>query len=344
MKIAMFAPYFATQGGGLPNYYEYWQKAAAANSQIDFFIPTNLDVSNYKKYANIHYILMTADEFWDKVQGLFDFEISRSYYKSGEYRPLFAAIFKDYIKGYDYWGLTEFDVIYGDILGFIRPYIDNGVDVIGETGTLRFIKNTDKLRDIPFYPISGFKHPLTLEIAYSNCYCWYFDEEWGMGIRYYQNGIEPISVRSVYADTSPPRRTIMAASVMEGDLGIMWDNGKLFAYNDKGETKELIAAHFQKRKLSIDSVYPGEKFCVIPNRIINDCDPPMELHAPTLLYSIRFYRDALKRVRPYVEVAAPEYRSISAELHKYCENVGIAPKRGPLAKMYYALRRLLFRR
>ena len=171
MKIAMFAPYIAPPGGGLPDYYEYWQKSAAANSQVDFFVVTNLDVSKYIKYDNIHYILLTADEFWDKVQALFDFPIARSYYKSAEYRPLFGTIFLDYIKDYDYWGSTEFDMIYGDILSFLQPYLDKDADVIGQTGPFRLIKNSDRLRSIPFYEVRDFKHPLTLELAFSNAYC-----------------------------------------------------------------------------------------------------------------------------------------------------------------------------
>jgi hypothetical protein len=35
--------------------------------------------------------------------------------KVWDYRPMFGVIFKDEIKGYDYWGHTDFDCVYGDV-------------------------------------------------------------------------------------------------------------------------------------------------------------------------------------------------------------------------------------
>lgn len=341
MKIAMFAPYIAPPEGRLPNYYEYWQKSAAANSQIDFFVVTNLDVSKYTKYDNINYILLSADEFWDKVQALFDFPIARSYYKSAEYRPLFGVIFKDILKSYDYWGSTEFDMIYGDILKFLRPYFEKDVDVIGQTGPFRFIKNTDRLCNIPFYEIKGFKHPLTLKLAYSNEYCWYFDEAPGMEVRYYQNGIHPISIEDYFADIDRENKPFHC-NAMDGNLGFTWRDNKLFGYNDREEEKEFIAAHFQKRKIVIDSDIPDNIFCIIPNRIINTSERCMGTHVPTLEYSIKYYRDTLKRVLENKKYATPEYRKIWAEIYKYCEDVGIFPKMNLPKKAFYVLRRFLF--
>lgn len=335
----MLAPYIAPPEGGLPNYYEYWQKSAAANTQIDFFVVTNLDVSKYKKYDNIHYILLTADEYWDKVQACCNFPIERSYYKSGEYRPLFGMIFKDILKSYDYWGSTEFDMIYGDILKFIGHYFDEGADVIGQTGPFRFIKNNDRLNYIAFYEVKGFKHPLTLEMAYSNAYVWYFVEP-GMEIRYYQNGIHTLSIEDFFADIDRTRKPFQCHA-MDGDLGLIWENGKLFGYNEH-EEKEFVAAHLQKRKIAIDSEIPGETFCIIPNRILNTSERCMDINVPTLKYSVQYYRDTLKRVLENKRYATPEYRKIWAEIYKYCEDVGIFPRKSLPIKMFYVLRRFLF--
>ena len=185
MKIAIFAPYFTKPGGTLPIWFEYWQKTASYNSGIDFFVPTNVDISQYKKYENIHFICMSAEEFWGKLDTILGFKVYRGYYKTTEYRVFFGILFKDVIQEYDYWGTSEFDVIYGDIMKYLRPYIESGEDVIGKDAHLRLIKNTDKLRNLPFEEAKGFEHPLNYEAAFSTEYCWYFVEG-GMNLRYQQ--------------------------------------------------------------------------------------------------------------------------------------------------------------
>lgn len=324
MKIALFTPYFGPQGATLPNYYEYWQKSAAANQKIDFYIPTNLEVDGYKKYDNIHYIKMTAEEFWEKIQEILNFPISCDYYKTGEYRMFFGIIFKDLLKDYDYWGMTEFDMIYGDILSFIGQYLEDGADVIGETAPFRIIKNTDRLNHMPFADLKDFKYPLTLDRALGSKYCWYFSEIYGMNVRYFQAGIKIIHINDFYGDISSKYKYLECIG-MKGMWGFGWKDGKLIGYNNLNDQKDFLAIHIQKRKIDIHDIYPTDEFCVIPNEIINGCSYNPHIKRLSILYTVKrvaymyskFYRENHR--------LGEEARLIKEELYEYCTANGLYP-------------------
>lgn len=296
MKIAIFIPYFTPPSGELPNYFEYWQKSAAANDKIDFFIPSNVDSSKYVQYDNIHFIAMSVNEFWDKVQALVGFDIVRGYYKICEYRPLCGLLFKDMLNDYDYWGFGDLDVIYGDILKFIQPFLDCGEEVIGKFGHLQIIKNTDKLRMMPFENVRQIKHPLNMKEAFSTKRCCGWDESAGMGVRYYQAGIKVVPLNPIVADVNR-RYKYFWVNGKEGKWGFSWQDGTLTGYNDKDERADFLYAHFQKRALSVaNGDIPDSKFCVIPNSFLNGCDYSPEIKPGTTLYTLKYRINTFKRL------------------------------------------------
>ena len=317
MKIAMIAPYFSKPGGKLPNYFEYWQKSAGANENIDFYIPTNLDISKCRKYNNIHFLPMTDQTFWDKVQSVLDFPISHAYYKTAEYRILFGIIFKDIIQGYDYWGSTEFDMIYGDILKFISPYLENGAEVIGRTAPFRLVKNVDKLNLMPFNDVEGFEHPLTLERALSEDYCWFFGETCGMNIRYYQAGIDIVPLSDFFGDIIM-KFHYLTSSGLEGKWGFNWNKGKLIGYNNRNEQKEFMAIHLQKRKMQINSEFPGDRFCIIPDAIINESESDPRISVSTLTYTIKFMLNKYRKMYIDNKHTNADGKLIWKEVREYC--------------------------
>lgn len=344
IKIAMFAPYFAPRGSGFPNYYEYWLKSVAANSKVDFFIPTNVDVSKYTEYGNIHYIIMSAEDFWKKVENTVGFPVYHGYYKTAEYRPLFGIIFSDVLQGYDYWGQTEFDCIYGDILKYVMPYINEGKDVIGRYGTFRLIKNIDRLNYIPFFKLQGFKHPLTLEVVYSQKYIWYFDEIEGMGAKYFQAGVEVTPLDENIADIKAKQKCFTTI-YGSGKWGFVWKNGKLIGINEKGETQEFLYAHFQKRKLECEPCESDIAFTIVPNRISNGEQMIGDISSDSLFYIIRYYYLTFNRMIDARKGAETDILPILRELRQYCYEHKLdplIPKSTFLYKVYYKVKEWLF--
>lgn len=318
-KIAILIPYFTASGGRFPDFFEYWQKSAGANKNIDFFIPTNVDTDLYMDYENIHFISMAANVFFDNIQELFEFRIVRDCYKIGEFRPLCGILFKDILKEYDYWGYSEFDLIYGDILKFIQENLDAGEEVIGGLGHFRLIKNCDRLNYLPFEKSKFIAHPLNMKEAYTTCYCCHFDEVQGMGVKYHQAGMNVINLSHVIADIDQKFK-YFAVLNKTGKWGFTWKRGTLTGYNDKNEEKEFLYVHFQKRKLEIDvKQIPGEVFCMVPNHIMNGCAGKNNIAPPTAVYTLKNRIQYYKKLRKDSNTLDYELKCVLSETSQFCQ-------------------------
>jgi hypothetical protein len=52
-------------------------------------------------------------------------------YNPSEFRPAFGLIFEDYLKGYDFWGHTDHDVVYGRLDRFMSDEFLSDTDIYG---------------------------------------------------------------------------------------------------------------------------------------------------------------------------------------------------------------------
>ena len=317
LKVVLFAPWFVKGGNVLPNNYGYWLKSASLNPDFDFIIPTNVNFDKFPKYKNIQYLYMSDEEFWNKLDSLLGFKVVHGYYKTGEYRAVFGILFKDYILECDYWGLTEFDVVYGNLSKFINPYLEKSCEVIGRFDHLRLIKNEDSLRKLPLEDAKDIEHPLQIELAFSKIKCFYFDEQCGMGIRYYQAGIDVIALDNCIADIDQKYK-FFSCRGKKGKWGFVWHKGSLIGVSTRGELCEFSYIHLQKRQVLSDNSKPGEVFCIVPNRIINNSNDLKGLKVNTLIYTI------VNRIKLYMKMSNEDRelsdleRQIIAETEKYC--------------------------
>ena len=326
MKVAILVSYFVPVcvGGGLPDYFPYWMKSASKNTGIDFYIPTNADIKHYEKYNNIKFLCMSVEEFWKKVQEIFDFPITKGFYKIAEYRPFWGIVFKELLEKYDYWGYADCDLIFGDILKFIKPYLNNGEKVIGKYGHFRLIKNTEELCSIPFRSLQGFRYPLTVEKVFTSDFCWYFDEIAGFEVRCHQAGIKVISLGNVLADVTSKYK-FFSVGDKNGSWGFVWDNGKLVGYNDLNEEKEFMYVHYQKRRMQVSEEKPGDKFIIIPDKIINKCEKHVKLSRRTFFYTIFIRIKIYKKLFFENKKIGDEGKLIKNELNNYLVQEGLCP-------------------
>lgn len=51
-------------------------------------------------------------------------------YKLCDFKPTYGLIFSEYIAKYDFWGMGDIDVIYGNIRDFITEDVLNNNDII----------------------------------------------------------------------------------------------------------------------------------------------------------------------------------------------------------------------
>lgn len=79
------------------------------------------------------------------------FTVSIDYaYKLCDYKPAYGYLFPELIAGYDFWGQSDIDIIYGSIRDFMTDEMLNMYDYISvrhdfATGCFSLFKNTEKM-------------------------------------------------------------------------------------------------------------------------------------------------------------------------------------------------------
>lgn len=116
--------------GAFPWFFKLFLKSCEANPTVDFFLFTD-NVIDYKVGDNIKVIPFTLLDFnalATQKLGL-DIKVEKGY-KLCDFRPAFGILFAEYLKGYDFWGITDIDVVYGRIREFLTDEILEKYDTI----------------------------------------------------------------------------------------------------------------------------------------------------------------------------------------------------------------------
>jgi len=276
----LIVPYF----GKMPLYYKIWEMSARKNSTIDFLIITD-DKSTIGK-DNIKVIHMKFEELKKRIQKIFDFDIClEKPYKLCDYKPAYGLIFEDELKGYDFWGHCDIDLVFGDIRHFVTDRILEENDKVYEHGHFCLYRNipqvTQILKNDGPYPEFNYKE------TYSTNDVFGFDEFHGMVCKSHRLNLQMYLNTNDFFDCKTDHLYFRDAFHMDKTVRtvIRYENGKLFAIEitEKEAKKknfsnvryrEIMYFHFQKRVLKgIEEIKEFKNnFWIIPNKLIwKDC-------------------------------------------------------------------------
>lgn len=262
-SIVLLIPYF----GKFDNIFPLWLKSCEINNSIDFIIITDIK-NKFELPNNVKFIKYSFSELKQRIQSIYDFEISlESPYRFCNFRPAYGEIFNDLIKGYDYWGFCDVDLIWGNLRNFLPKNTD--YDKIGTFGHLTMIKNTWENNKL-------YKYNDAYRIAFSNDLPLFFDENTFNKICEKHNlKIYDLKIADLYP------RYKNHYIVSERKKGIIrknifyWDKHKgLFSIQktEKGfKESEYAYVHFLKRPM-INNVSSSNSFYIVPNSLINTND------------------------------------------------------------------------
>ena len=142
-SVALILPYYGT----LPNYFPLRLKSAGYNPDFTFMIFTDIDFSGYKVPENVKVIHMTFDSLKKLIALHLDFDfVLNEPYKLCDYKPMYGLIFQDWLKGYDFWGHVDADLIWGDMGKFISDELLDRYDRIYRWGHCTLYRNTEEIR------------------------------------------------------------------------------------------------------------------------------------------------------------------------------------------------------
>ena len=265
-KIVIIFPYF----GKLPVQYKMWRESALRNPSIDFLFFTD---ANVEPAENIIVNKMLFDDFRQIAQKAFDFPIVLDRpYKLCEYKQAYGFILNDYLKGYDFWGFGDLDLVYGDIRSFLTDDVLMHKFLLG-WGHLTLLHNDEDCNTYFMKHIPGYQN---FKKAFTTSEITFFDEYGYQGCSDKWRDCRPNDcwLEWPFDNASKPKQSYHFNSQTRGWKQVIFEyvDNKLYMIrfnNGKIEKKESLYAHFQHRGFMKDHVTDYSHFLVTPSAIIN---------------------------------------------------------------------------
>lgn len=265
-SVVVIFPYFGT----LPPQYNMWRYSALYNVDIDFLFFTDCNVESA---PNIRVHKMCFAEFKKIVQNAFNFPIILDRpYKLCEYKQAYGYILQDYIKGYDFWGFGDLDLIYGDIRSFLTDDVLQHKFLLG-WGHLTLLHNDQDTNTYFMKQMDGYQ---SYKDAFTTSKITFFDEYGYNGCSDKWRDCRPADcwLDWPFDNASKPKQSYHFNSLTRGWERVIFEHldNKLYMIrfnHGKIEKKESLYAHFQHRPFMKDKVTDYSHFLITPNAIIN---------------------------------------------------------------------------
>lgn len=264
-KIAYVLPYF----GKFPKGFELFLLTCKNNPTIDWLVFTD-DKTKYEYPPNVKVTYYTFEEMINKIQAIYDFNIVLDKpYKLCDYKPAYGEIFSKELKDYDFWGMCDLDLAWGNIRKFITDELLDKYERIGFQGHSTLFKNTIEVNS---------RYRTKIEEDYRYCYthigAFAFDE---------------VGMDKIYKKLEIPYyKDIIFAHLRKYDYGFFLDlmpkeddfknkyqiftleDGKIYRYylhNKKIEKEEYFYIHFWCRPMTYrPKVYDkNKKYIIYPD-------------------------------------------------------------------------------
>ena len=267
-SIAYIVAYF----GELPALFPLWLNSCRNNPTIDWFIFTD-DRRDFDYPKNVYVNYTSFENLKNLVQSRFEYEINLYRpYKLCDYKIAYGDIFSDYIKGYDFWGFCDIDLLWGDIRHFLTDEVLSKYDKVGFQGHSTLVRNNEFYKS--FYK-KGLKNGCSFkDIAtmHDNCIAdeKYFNQLFAENrIHFYQEftfaNLSPFvyNFRINYLPAKwNDRNKYFVFEYMAGTLN------RVAVVNDKIYRDEYMYVHFLKRSMEVCIESNDNNYLIVPNKLI----------------------------------------------------------------------------
>ncbi len=135
--IAYIIPYF----GKLPKNFPLWLLGCQCNPTIDWIILTD-DHTAYDYPSNVMVVYTSYQDVVNRIKAHFDFDvlIDRPW-RLSLFKPVYGEIFESELRGYDFWGYCDIDLMWGNIRKFYTDDVLEKYDRIGFLGHSTLYRN-----------------------------------------------------------------------------------------------------------------------------------------------------------------------------------------------------------
>ncbi|HKJ33216.1 MAG TPA: DUF6625 family protein [Balneolales bacterium] len=268
-KIVILICYY----GKFPWYFPYFLHSCSYNPSIEFIIISE-NCYDQELPKNVTIIKMSWEQIKKVIRKRLGFQVQIEVpYKLCDFKPAYGLIFPELIKGFDFWGHGDIDVIFGQIRNFITNKVLSTHDLISVrhdvlTGYFTLYRNSMKMNEL-FMQSKDYKKVFLS----SKHYC--FDET-NFAFEAFKKGLPPEKVPSEIESMTHVVKKLHKKNyikayfdfhVIEGYPGkLKWERGTLTYKNEY----EIILYHLVRfKKICIQTRLKKipDAFHISPTRI-----------------------------------------------------------------------------
>jgi len=174
-KALLIIPYFGSFGPWVPLYLH----SLANQTTLDLLLLT--DTAPPALPPQVRRVEMTFDQLRERAAARLSTEVSLHRNRNiCDLRPAYGLIFEEFVRGYEYWGFGDEDVLYGDVDGMLGPHLDGTVDIVspgmnGKSGHLTLVRNAPRTNEL------AMRDPAFKEVLASREHWAYDETSWRHG-------------------------------------------------------------------------------------------------------------------------------------------------------------------
>lgn len=143
-RVCFISVYFGDITEKMKNFF----KSCAWNLGFDWLFVSD-HVVTFEVSKNVHCIYLTKEEFRIKLSEVSGITVPPfEPYKTCDFRPAFGEVFRKELENYEFWGISDTDMILGDLSKFITNELLDNYDKIYTFGHLSIIRNTDEINSL----------------------------------------------------------------------------------------------------------------------------------------------------------------------------------------------------
>jgi hypothetical protein len=260
-SMRLIVPHF----GDRPSYFPLVLRSMAHNPDVHWLLLTDSPVDGAP--ANVEVRVCEFRDLAERIGANFEFDVSLDRpYKLCDFRPAFGEIFHDELVGYDFWGHSDLDVLFGRISDHLPPEAFEADKILFQ-GNFALYRNTAEAARWYRHEVGrvSYRQAMTRPEAM------HFDE-WA-GIYYI---VEDLGVacwqRDVIFDLSfHMYRTRDEAAEGRDPRRYAWEDGEVCEYrlqDGRVERRTALLVHLQKRQMRAPAqdVLDSDRFWILANR------------------------------------------------------------------------------
>ena len=153
--------------GPLPSFLPLFLDSCRHLSLLDFLILTDHPPEVKSLPPNVKVVPFSLSELNERVQEQLGLSISFSNgFKLCDLRPMYGRLFADHIEGYEYWGYSDFDLIFAPSFHhFLEEQLEQGFDTLNlhsqiSHGPFRLHRNSSFMNDL-YLQSRDWRHAVT---------------------------------------------------------------------------------------------------------------------------------------------------------------------------------------